>query len=210
MKTVCEKLKKINTDYKGCVDELAAQYEWDSAADLCYNEEIKAQRLRNRITDFNGRIDRAAENALAEAALEIDKLRGMFSAYIANSDDAATLAAVRAIVSAGVELSDGEAAVLSERGGFVTLKLLEKHTGGRIKAPDMESFGRELGEIRGHFNSIKYYRGGLASIAPASEWGHALHPATMSGIQQGLIEHFAEKLDCFAERWACVQRVSLS
>lgn len=204
MKKSFEKLKTINLDYKATVDALAGSYAEAGLCDRQYNDEIKAQRLTERNVDYNARIDAAAEKALAEATLEIDKLRGAMRAYITGSDDAAALAAAQALVSAGVELSDTELAAFSEKGGFATLKLLEKHTGGKVETPDLEKFNTELREVQGHFNSIKNYRGGLAHVGPASPWGNALSPVVSNEVHRGLIDKFGEKLDEMAERWACL------
>lgn len=199
-----EQLKRISNNYRAAVDNLAEDYELAGRQDYRYNDEIRAQRVRERNVDYNARIDATAARAVEDAASVIDELRAVLKTYITSSDDTGTLAAMQALVISGVTLTDAELAAFSEKGGFVTLKLLEKYSGGRFKAPTVDGLEENLKELETFFKDLSAYRGSLAPINPVRPWGQS--PTVGSKIQQGMIEHFSEKLDAMVARWSTLER----
>jgi len=202
MKTTFERLKKISSNYRAAVDELAPAYTKDAAPDASYNDEIRAERARARNNDYNARIDALARKAQEAAAPEIAELRRAIQAYTTSSTDPATLATLQGLISAGVELSDAEIKAFAQKGGYAVLKLLERPSKGHVKAPDPMRFEQELRDLEIHFKDISTYRGGLAKISPDKPWG--LVPVTGNVIMAGRLDKFPAKLDAMAERWACI------
>lgn len=202
MKATFERLKKISSNYRAAVDELAEEYELDGRRDYLYNDEIKNQRVQERNADYNAKIDVLAKKAQETAGPEIVKLRETIQTYITNSTDPATVQTLQALLAAGVELSSAEIEAFVKKGGYAILRLLEGPGKGHIKAPDPMRFEQELKDLATHFEDISTYRGGLAKISPDKPWG--LVPVTGNVIMAGRLDKFPAKLDAMAERWACI------
>lgn len=203
MNEVFEKLKKISDSYKKTATDIAENYDLDGRKDYLYSDEVKGQREAERNIRFNAEIDKAAEKALSEAMAEIDKLRGAVREYVVSSDDAAALAALQALVSSGVELSDSELAAFSQKGGFATWKLLEKSSGGKVRAPRLERLEEDLGELTSFFKNVVFFRGGLGGINVARPWGQS---GTFGDVvMRGQLDKFPEKLSQMQERWEKIE-----
>ena len=202
MKTIFDRLLKISSEYRETVDSLAQDHDLESRHDFQLRDEIKAQRAAERNARFNAEIDKAAKKAAEAATPEINKLRSAIRKYITSSDDAGALAAVQALVSAGVELSATELAAFSGKGGFAVRKLLEKHTSGKVKPLSVESLEGDLKELETFFRDITAYRSELGDINTARPWGQS--GAVGSVIMQGQLDKFPEKLGEMAARWSAV------
>lgn len=199
---VFEDLKKISSNYRVAVDSLAEDHDLDGRKDYLYSDEIKAQRLQERNATFNSRIDAMAAKAKEDAAPEIAKLRETLKKYITTSADPATLATLQSLIAGGVELSSAEIAAFADEAGYAVLRLLEKPSGGHIQAPKLEALEADLKELECYFRDISAYRGKLAPIGAGGYWG--LSAVVGSTIMKGQIDHFTERMDEVAARWACL------
>lgn len=195
-------LKKINSDYKATVDTLTAEYNSEAVSDSSYSDALIAQRVTERNARFNERIDQAAKNAVESAAPEISSLRKALKKYITTSADPATLATLQSLIAGGVELSPAEVEAFADGAGYAVLRLLEKHSGGHIKAPKPNGMEKDIGELERHFRNARAYRGGMANATTETFWGQSA--VVGSGIQQGMIDKFDRKADEIAGRLACL------
>lgn len=197
-----ETLKKINDNYKAAIDALSVEYEADAARDARYSDELIAQRVAERNARFNTQIDQEAQKAVNAAAPEFVKLREKLRAYITTSADPATLSTLQSLIAGGVELSSAEIAAFADGAGYAVLRLLEKPSGGHIQAPKLEALEADLKELELYFRDISAYRGKLAPIGAGGYWGRSA--VVGSTIMKGQIDHFTERTDEVAARWACL------
>lgn len=199
MKECFEKLKKINDNYRAAVDGLSEDYDLDGRRDYQFSAEIKAQRVAERNARFNAEIDKAAQEAVDKAAPEFVRLREKLRTYITTSSDPATLSTLQALISGGVELTDAEVAAFADGAGYAVLRLLEGPSKGRVQAPKLDKLEAELKELEAHFRNLMAYRGGMAGASTETFWG--MSATVGSGIQQGMIDKFHEKVDGIAAQW---------
>lgn len=200
MRTIFERLKTISNEYRNTVDDLSENYELDGRRDFQFNDEIKSQRLQERNAKFNRLIDDAARKAVEAAAPLIAELREKLKGYITSSDDADMLTTVQALIAGNVTLTDAELAAFSGKGGYATLKLLEKYTHGRVTAPKMNALEADLKELEVFFKDIGCYRAGMAAISQSRPWGQ--HAVVGNAVVKGQLDHFPDKLTEIQTRWA--------
>lgn len=77
-----EYLEHLSNSYKNAVDELSKEYTAEEARDGRYNDEIKAQRHRDRLPEYDQRITALANEAATKAAPEIDRLKEALHRYV--------------------------------------------------------------------------------------------------------------------------------
>lgn len=199
MKTVFERLERISDEYRNTVDELSENYELDGRRDYLFSDAVQAEKVAERNTAFNSRIDAAATKAMKDAAPLIDELRATLKTYITTSANPTTLATLQSLVAGGVELSDAEIAAFADGADYPTLRLLERPSKGHIQAPKPERMEADLKELEAYFRNIRAYRGGLAGATTETFWGRS---ATVGNvIQKGMIEGFPQKVDEIEGRW---------
>lgn len=205
MTNTFEKLNRINSRYRSTIDALSAEFVTESERDARYSDELIAERVRDRTDRFNGEIEKAATEAVQDAAPLVEKLRTALKEYVASAGDPASLTALQSLIAADVNLSDAEIqAFASTATSYSAQLLLEKASGGHFTARRMGDFEADLQGLTSHFRSLRAYRGGMTGLTTEIFWGSS---ATVgSFIEQKQIDGFAAKLDEISARWTAVIR----
>ena len=204
-------LKRIFENFKTDVDALAESYERMAVADNRYNDEIRAERARERNADYNNRIDALAARAQDAATTEIKALEATLGQYIA-AGDADRLTKLQTIAAAGLELSPVEADSLAAGASYLELRMLEQITGGRIKAPNLAVYEQDLKDLKFKTSGLKSYRGGLAGISTSTGLfggydgkSGGLGANLSSNIVEGWLTSSGKALAEMHGRWAVVK-----
>ena len=127
--------------------------------------------------------------------------------YIA-ARDADRLTKLQTIAAAGLELSPIEADSLAAGASYLELRLLERITSGRIKAPSLTVFEQDLKDLRVKASGLQHYRGSLAAINPGTGLFGGVSGKT--GLGAGMSSLIAGNwlsagLDEMTRRWATLE-----
>ena len=196
-----DNLKKIAADYVHDIDAMTTNYQRDAAGDYLYNDDLKQQRKAARTAETARTIEQAAENVKKAANAEVEAMRSTFRKYMTDITNPTALQSLQALISAGVELTPEEVQAFASSGDYAALR-----SKGRVSAPSMDAFERDMRNILGHFDYLAAYSGPnceLADAITARPWGQS--PRVNGAILKSAIPKFPSELDTIAERWAVVK-----
>lgn len=199
--TIFEYLETVSNDYKARIDELSAEYEREEQTDQRYNDELREQRHRERLPEYDAKIKALAEKAQERAQAEIDRMRTRLKEYITSSSDPATMQALSSLIASGVKLTSAEVKAFADGAGYAILRMLEPMGGGQITAPRLDGLQNDINALEGYFKRLEVYRGKMGDTNTAQPRPYGQSGRVASTIQAGQIGHFHDRLSEMEPRW---------
>ena len=188
------------------IDELAAAATQEAKTDHLFADVVQAERKERRRAGAMEIISESAAAAKQKAVTEIENMRKAFSTHMTTTTDPGALQSLQALISAGITLSQSEVDAFAATGDYAALRLLEQHTKGRVKAPTLENFNKDMTDISLYFDLLAAYSGPgheLADAVTARPWGQS--PTVAGAMLEGQTRHFPAMLDEISSRWDVVK-----
>lgn len=190
------------------IDELAGPYTAAEAADSIYSEDMRRSRRETRNADTARQMTAAVDKAKATAAAELEAMRKAYSSYTARLDNPTALKVAEALVK--TDPTPGEVMALAgSTTDYITLKVLQPYSKGRISLPDAAALEHDLADVKVFFDMLKGYAGPQnelkACTGPDRPFG--LNASTAATIVRGQVKDFAAKMDAMSAKWSNVQEV---
>ena len=201
-----EIIGKASRDFIKSVDSIIPEIQAEAERDKSFADFVQRDRQAARREYAAKIINDGAAAAKRTAQAEIDAMRSAFKKYMTTTKDPGALQSLQALISGGVELSPAEVEAFAATGDYATLRLLEPHSKGRVKAPGLEEFDRDMKELALYFDGLSSYCGPaceLADYTTARYFG--MPPKTAGTVVKGRADNFQATLEEIATRWNVVK-----
>lgn len=188
------------------IDELAGPYTAAVAADSVYNDDTRRQRAEIRNSDTARQMTAAVNKAQQTAAVELEAMRKAYSSYTARLDNPAALRVAEALVK--TDPAVGEIMALAENTtDFITLKVLQPYSKGRIKLPDAAALEHDLADVKMFFDLLSSYSGPGNELKDCIGQNRpfGLSAGVAGTVARGQAKEFAAKMETMNARWQEVQ-----
>ncbi len=201
-----DNLAKASTDFIKSVDSIIPDVQKNAAEDKNWAEFVQKDRREARAAYVAATINEGAATAKRKADAELDAMRAAFKKYMTTTSDPGALQSLQALIGAGVKLSRAEVEAFAASNDYATLRLLEPHSQGRVKAPDLTRFETDMKEIAFYFGGLSSYSGPACELADYTTAHYFGLPSKTAGtIVKGKADHFQATLDEIAARWSMVK-----
>ncbi len=201
-----DNLAKASADFIKGVNAIIPDVQKNAAEDANWAEFVQKDRREARAAYVAATINEGAATAKRKAEAELDAMRAAFKKYMTAVTDPTALQSLQALVNAGVELTPAEVEAYATTGDYATLRVLEPHSKGRVKAPDLTRFETDMRELALYFDGLTSYSGPACELADYTTARYFGLPSRTGGtIIKGKADHFQATLDEIAARWSMVK-----
>lgn len=188
------------------IDELTGPYTAAVAADDVFTESVRRQRAETRNADTARQMTAAVNKAKATAAAELEAMRKAYSFYTARLDNPTALKVAEALVK--TDPTPGEVmALASSTTDYITLKVLQPYSKGRITLPDPAALEHDLTDVKMFFDMLGAYSGPQNELRDCI--GHdrpfGLSAGVAGTVVRGQAKEFAAKMDAMSAKWENVK-----
>ena len=189
-----EIIGKASRDFIKSVDSIIPEIQAEAERDKSFADFVQRDRQAARREYAAKIINDGAAAAKRTAQAEIDAMRSAFKKYMTTTKDPGALQSLQALISGAAT------------GDYATLRLLEPHSRGRVKAPDLTRFETDMKELALYFDGLACYCGPACELADYTTARHFGLPSRTGGtIVKGKADHFQATLDEIATRWSIVK-----